>query len=546
MFSAIQFFIVLLALSCATDALYRVQLTRRKRILNTEAKRKPSPSRSFRYFANKFTYPPMLAEEPYDLPLNNYKNTIYTGTITIGVPPQEFEASFYHFENKVNFDTGSDLLWVNCAGCSAGDCQKRAAFNCSQSRYCSPVDAKPDPIKYAKGHAWGPIDKDYVCVCLKIVVIIEQIFDSANSFLEFLSRSELAELSIGDASSGFCGRKRQNLTCAMQRGELAILEDGIFGLSAEGLQPGTESAMGQLLRYSGCEEKKVAFWLNRDSEAKNGGEVTICGVDKNHYQGDLVWIPLEHGPHWYVRMDDVLIGSHRMSLGQTEAVIDSGWSYMAVPSEEYFKVTFNARNSLLCRCSSVDELPTLTFVLNGNPFSIPPEAYAVKVLFDTGSWPLWVDCVGCSDEECQKRAKFSCSQSTTCSLVNVKPTFCPYVQGEVSGPLDRDVVCIGNSSNRFCTEVSQNFVCATKRNGIEMQSVHDKYEFSCDGVFGLSAEGESPEEESAMGQFLRNSACKEKKVAFWLNRDFGAENGGEVTICGVDKNHYQVIPLREF
>ncbi|VDK18238.1 unnamed protein product [Anisakis simplex] len=260
MFPAIQFFIVLLALSCATDALYRVQLTRRKRILNAESKRKPSPSRSFRYSPNIFTYPPMLAEKQYDLPLNNHEN--------------------------VAIDTGSDVLWVNCAGCLAEECQERGAFDCSKSATCVLMEEKPKPIHYVQGNAWGPIDKDFVC----------------------------------------------------------ILQDGIFGLSAEGESPELESAMGRLLRYSGCEDKKVAIWLNRDSEAENGGEMTICGVDKNHYQGDLVWIPLEHGPNWYVRMDDVLIGSHRISLGQTEAVIDSGWTIMAAPYEEYPKVTFIARN----------------------------------------------------------------------------------------------------------------------------------------------------------------------------------------------------------
>lgn len=40
--------------------------------------------------------------------------------------------------------------------------------------------------------------------------------------------------------------------------------------------------------------------------------------------------------------------------------------------------------------------------------------------------------------------------------------------------------------------------------------------------------------------FANKAVCEKALFAFWLNRNQLNENGGQMTLCGIDKNHYKV------
>ncbi|VDK71123.1 unnamed protein product [Anisakis simplex] len=43
-----------------------------------------------------------------------------------------------------------------------------------------------------------------------------------------------------------------------------------------------------------------------------------------------------------------------------------------------------------------------------------------------------------------------------------------------------------------------------------------------------------------MEQIFHSSKCPEKVFAFWMNPNEESENGGELTLCGIDHSHYTV------
>ena len=46
-----------------------------------------------------------------------------------------------------------------------------------------------------------------------------------------------------------------------------------------------------------------SFWLNRDPQAKQGGEIVFGGVDQKHFRGQHTFVPVTQKGYWEVRDD---------------------------------------------------------------------------------------------------------------------------------------------------------------------------------------------------------------------------------------------------
>merc|ERR1719160_1401335 len=82
--------------------------------------------------------------------------------------------------------------------------------------------------------------------------------------------------------------------------------------------------------------------------------------------------------HWGVKLSNVGPGGWDPCNPSCGAIIDSGTSLIAASSE-----SLSALGGLIANikedCSNLDELPDLTFNLDGHAFALPPSAYVLKV-----------------------------------------------------------------------------------------------------------------------------------------------------------------------
>lgn len=69
------------------------------------------------------------------------------------------------------------------------------------------------------------------------------------------------------------------------KGGIPVQGLGFPEISVTGAVPPFNNMISQGL----VKEPVFSFWLNRDVEGRQGGELTLGGVDPAHYKGDHVW-----------------------------------------------------------------------------------------------------------------------------------------------------------------------------------------------------------------------------------------------------------------
>ncbi|KAJ8447138.1 hypothetical protein Cgig2_022867 [Carnegiea gigantea] len=98
--------------------------------------------------------------------------------------------------------------------------------------------------------------------------------------------------------------------------------DGILGLGDNMVNQGLVN------------EEVFSFWLNRDPDAKVGGEIVFGGVDTQHFKGEHTYVPVTKKGYWQFEMGDILIGNYSAGFceGGCAAIVDSGTSLLAGPT----------------------------------------------------------------------------------------------------------------------------------------------------------------------------------------------------------------------
>jgi cathepsin D len=86
--------------------------------------------------------------------LYNFKNTQYTGAISIGNIDNEF---------KVIFDTGSANLWMDSSKCADAGCKSHKQYNSRESESFKQVGFALD-VMFGTGELSGEVNSDTVWV----------------------------------------------------------------------------------------------------------------------------------------------------------------------------------------------------------------------------------------------------------------------------------------------------------------------------------------------------------------------------------------------
>ncbi|XP_029660185.1 cathepsin E-like, partial [Formica exsecta] len=119
--------------------------------------------------------------------------------------------------------------------------------------------------------------------------------------------------------------------------------------------------------------------LCRDPSAEVGGELILGGIDNSHFEGNLTYVPVIREGYWQFALDSVKIAGNTLSPN-SQAIADTGTSLIAGPSDDIDVINqqIGTDSNGNVDCSTINQLPTISFVLNGNPFNLTPHDYILQ------------------------------------------------------------------------------------------------------------------------------------------------------------------------
>merc|ERR1719333_1479520 len=268
-----------------------------------------------------------------DVPISDYQNAQFYGPIKIG--GQEF---------KVVFDTGSANVWVPGKACGFFTCWTHPRYDESKSS-THETDGRKYSVQYGSGPVEGVFAKD--------TVTVGSIDVKGQPF------AEVSKVSFGPLNIAFAAGKF----------------DGLLGLGFKSIsQYHIPTPFEAMIEQKLIEQPVFAFYLQ--SDPAQTGELVFGGIDKSHYTGELVDVPLTSETYWEVSLDAMTFGGKPVISSAQKAIIDSGTSLLAGPTEQVAALAkqVGAKSVLgkeyVVDCSKKSSLPDLKVTLGGQEFTL--------------------------------------------------------------------------------------------------------------------------------------------------------------------------------
>ncbi|XP_010434351.1 PREDICTED: aspartic proteinase oryzasin-1-like [Camelina sativa] len=266
--------------------------------------------------------------------IENSYGDIYYGEITIGTPGQRF---------TVVFDTGSSDLWV-----PSGNWPGTEPHNLYDSQRSSTYkpNGKDVELKYGQGSLTGFLSIDTVDV--GGITITDQYFTEGRYTPE---EDPFRKYTF----------------------------DGVLGLgSLQNSMTETTPVWDSMMKQEKIEKKIFSIWYGRSNDAGEGGEIVFGGTNPAHYTGEHVYVTVGEARHNF-QMNNIFVGTidtKKCSAG-CDAFVDSGTTNIQGPPDMIKDI--NGRIDAAPNCSNYENLPDVTFTIQGRSYSVSPLDYIRKV-----------------------------------------------------------------------------------------------------------------------------------------------------------------------
>ncbi|XP_044142810.1 gastricsin-like isoform X2 [Bufo gargarizans] len=276
-------------------------------------------------------------------PLANYMDMSYYGEISIGTPPQNF---------LVLFDTGSSNLWVASTYCQSQACNNHPKFNPSQSSTYS-SNNQQFSLQYGTGSLTGILGYDTVTI--QNIAISQQEFG----------------LSVNEPGTNF----------------VYAQFDGILGLAYPSIaEGGATTVMQEMIQQNLINQPMFGFYLSGQENTQSGGEVAFGGVDQSYYSGQITWTPVTSETYWQIGIQGFSINGQSTGWCSQgcQGIVDTGTSLLTAPQGVFSSLMQDIgaqqdqSGNYAVSCSSIQNLPTISFTISGTSFPLPPSAYVLQ------------------------------------------------------------------------------------------------------------------------------------------------------------------------
>ncbi|XP_025269256.1 cathepsin D-like [Camponotus floridanus] len=157
--------------------------------------------------------------------------------------------------------------------------------------------------------------------------------------------------------------------------------DGILGLSYSNISASRiMSVFDNIIEQDLVSPHIFSFYLNRDTSADLGGELTLGGSDPAYYEGDFTYIPVTRKGYWQIIIDRIKMKFDYLCEESCQAIVDTGTSLILGPQLDIAKInTFiEVDESSRVDCNQIFQLPIIRFIMGGKAFDLTGKDYIIR------------------------------------------------------------------------------------------------------------------------------------------------------------------------